>query len=234
MIKKHGQSILCGKKIIQELLLSDFKNNISALLLSSKFKEDFFRTVKLPENFFINLYVFTPELFSQIDFSGCKDAALLINVPEIPDWKDDAKGVTLFLPLADPENLGAAMRSAAAFDFNDIVLLEEAANPYHGKTIRASAGEQFHLSLHRGPSIQNLKSRLPIFALDTDGTDIDEAKWPDHFGLLTGMEGTGIPDSITVTKIKIPVSKNIDSLNASVALGIALYEIKKTIQRRRT
>jgi len=114
------------------------------------------------------------------------------------------------------------------------VLLEESANPFHGKTIRASAGEQFHLSLKKGPSIRTLKSRVPLYALDMNGKNIETVQWPERFGLLTGMEGTGIPEDIIAERVKIPLSQNTESLNASVALGIALYEIRKSIQRRRT
>ncbi|MDH5656540.1 MAG: 16S rRNA (guanine(527)-N(7))-methyltransferase RsmG [Spirochaetia bacterium] len=234
MIKKHGQSLFCGKKIMQELIYSNYRDLISSIIITEKNRESFFQHMEIPESMKFNLQVLPQELFNQVDFYGCRDALMLINLPEIPDWIEEKSGITVFLPLSDPENLGAAFRSCAAFDFQNIVLLNEAAHPFHGKCIRSSAGELFHLSLQKGPSINQLKSKMPIFALDPEGEPIDEVEWPENFGLLTGMEGQGIPIKNDFKKIKIPVSKNIESLNASVALGIALFEIRKSIQRRRT
>ena len=70
----------------------------------------------------------------------------------MPEWKAREglpRGVRCFVPFQDPENVGAVIRSAVAFGAVPIVLLAEAANPCHPKSIRASGGMVFKANLLR-------------------------------------------------------------------------------------
>ena len=82
----------------------------------------------------------------------------------MPDWSDDAPwpdGCTLFIPFQDPENVGAVIRSAAAFGVARVVLLKEAAHPFHPRSSRAAGSALFQVPLYQGPSIRNRSSRKP-------------------------------------------------------------------------
>lgn len=235
MIKKHKNTLVCGRKIIQEMILEPEKIKIEAVIISQKSQETFYKEISLPENFDAEIWILAGNLFNQLDQPGCRDYALLIQTPEIPAWEDGDEdfqsGPTVFLPFSDPENLGAALRSCAAFSFQQIVLLEESAHPYHTKTIRSASGEQFHLKLKSGPKLSELHTSFPLFSLDKNGRNIDEIKWPEKFGILTGMEGTGLPDTIQTERVSISIADEVESLNASVSLGIALYEIRRYLRR---
>jgi 16S rRNA (guanine527-N7)-methyltransferase len=64
---------------------------------------------------------------------------------------------------------------------------------------------------------------LPIVALSGEGRDVAEFAFPGAFGLLPGVEGTGLPEHLRSNSVAIPVSDAVESLNAATAAGIALY-----------
>ena len=123
----------------------------------------------------------------------------MVVVDPLTPW-DPAReraGLTLFLPLGDPENLGAALRSAAAFSVERVVLLEEAAHPFHPRAIRAAAGACFDLALRSGPSLEALIEAPPpdldLLVLDRDGEPLDSVPAAADRGLVVGEEGRGVP-----------------------------------------
>jgi 16S rRNA (guanine527-N7)-methyltransferase len=153
---------------------------------------------------------------------------LLVNVPPIPAWSDDEPwpvGCTLFIPFQDPENVGAALRSAAAFGVSRVVLLRSAAHPFHPKSSRAAGSSFFQVPLFQGPSIHDLQSRhVPIIALDTSGPELRDSPFPSRFGLVVGVEGPGLPDHLRRgERRRIAMAAGVESLNAATAAAIALY-----------
>ena len=133
------------------------------------------------------------------------------------------EGCTIFLPFQDPENVGAAIRSAVAFGAAQVILLAESAHPYHPKSLRASGGAVVHAKLLEGPSLKDLPESLPLVALSTDGRDLSGFVFPESFGLLVGMEGPGLPEKWKKHALAIPISHDVESLNAATAAAIALY-----------
>ena len=240
MIKKHKRTLVCGYKIVCETV-EKYSDSVLSLIFPNN--DDFFLKTShglrihekiLNQHPFISsetaIWALSPELFKQIDILNTGPPLLLCSIPVLNEWESrmETSGCILFLPLSDPDNLGAAMRTAAAFEINRLVLLKEAANPFHVKSIRASAGAVFGVELFNGPSIFDLDTApLPLFALDKRGNNIDEVKLPEQFGLLIGQEGSGIPDRSDIQKIAVPISENVESLNAAVALGIALYQVSR-------
>jgi len=163
-----------------------------------------------------------------LDTAGTHAPLLMVRTPEMPAWDDAAawpEGCTLFVPFQDPENVGAVLRSAAAFGVPRVVLLREAAHPFHPKAARAAGTALFQVEMLRGPSIQDLASgHAPIIALDADGPDLNSVPWPDRFGLVPGVEGPGLPGVLRKgPKRRIPMAPGVESLNAAVATAVALY-----------
>ena len=122
-------------------------------------------------------------LFKQLDVVGTHAPLLLVSVPEIARWSDEdpwPEGCTLFVPFQDPENVGAVIRSAAAFGVARVVLLREAAHPFHPRSSRAAGPALFQVPLCQGPSLAELRVKnVPLIALDTTGPELSEAPFPD-------------------------------------------------------
>jgi len=171
-------------------------------------------------------YQLAPPLYETLDLFGTSYPIVLVKIEEVPKWTPSeglSEGCTLFVPFQDPENVGAVIRSAVAFGAAEIVLLAEAANPFHPKSVRASGGAVFRANLLEGPSIQDLPDDLPVVPLSKEGKRISDFKFPAKFGLLPGIEGPGLPDRFRKTAVSIPISRQVESLNAVVATAVALF-----------
>jgi RNA methyltransferase, TrmH family len=170
---------------------------------------------------------FSDALFDELDPFGVPDLIAAFEKPTCPAW-NPAETTTeplLLLATQNPSNLGACLRSAAAFGFKNVVTLKEAASPFHSKVIRSSMGAVFSLDIKRGPSIKDLSSlNVPIIALDLHGESIRNFQFPANPIFLVGEEGAGIPTQNGFTQLTIPMSPGIDSLNAAVSCSILLYE----------
>ncbi|HEY7224438.1 MAG TPA: 23S rRNA (guanosine(2251)-2'-O)-methyltransferase RlmB [Micromonosporaceae bacterium] len=142
--------------------------------------------------------------------------------------------------VTDPRNLGAVVRSAAAFGAQGVFLPERRAAGMTATAWRTSAGAAARLPISQ---VTNLTRSLvsckeagfTIVGLDADGaTDLyalDAALSP--LVVVVGSEGRGLSRLVGATcdlRVSIPISSTVDSLNASVAAAIALAEVA----RRRT
>jgi TrmH family RNA methyltransferase len=135
--------------------------------------------------------------------------------------------------IQDPGNLGAILRSAAAFGFQEALLGPGCADPFHPKALRGSMGAAFLLPLRRVEALVPDGGRW--FALDggPGAVPLAEADLSDPLRLWVGNEGHGwqgvsLPEG--VQRLAIPIL-SMESLNAAVAAGIACYEVARRSTR---
>ena len=135
--------------------------------------------------------------------------------------------------IQDPGNLGAVLRSAAAFGFDEVVLGPGCADPFDPKALRGAMGAAFLLPIRRCESVGAVLDGGHWIALEggEGATPLAKADLSEPIRLLVGNEGHGwrgveLPSS--VTKAAIPI-EGVERLNASVAVGIACFE---TARRR--
>lgn len=128
--------------------------------------------------------------------------------------------------LQDPGNLGALLRSAAAFGFQEVLLGPGCADPFHPRALRGSMGAAFLLPLRRVAALVPDPGRW--YALDggPGALPLAEADLSEPLRLWVGNEGhgwSGVPLPEGVRRLAIPI-QGVESLNAAVAAGIACYE----------
>ena len=218
-VRKHGQALIAGPRIIAEVR-DRFPGRVLAWITDD--------SQSPPADETVEWYRLSKPLFKELDVAGTSSPLLLVSVPPLPAWSDDEpwpEGCTLFIPFQDPENVGAVIRSAAAFGVARVVLLKESAHPFHPKSSRAAGTALFQVPLHEGPSIQELASRqVPLIALDNSGPELDESPFPSRFGLVVGVEGPGLPERLRLgQRRRIPIASAVESLNAATAAAVALY-----------
>lgn len=219
-VRKQNRAIVSGAKQVAEVLAS-FPERCDAWISSSVQNPP---PPDSPPG--LSWYQVAPPLFQTLDMFGTNAPLLVVKTKPIPVWDPGEgflEGCTVLVPFQDPENVGTVIRSSVAFGASRIVLLEESANPYHPKAVRASGGAVFHAELMQGPALDDLPNDLPLVPLSSEGADIASFIFPKSFGLLPGMEGPGLPEHLRARAVAIPMSCEVESLNASTATAIALY-----------
>ncbi|KPK26022.1 MAG: hypothetical protein AMJ61_10180 [Desulfobacterales bacterium SG8_35_2] len=141
--------------------------------------------------------------------------------------------------IQDPHNLGAIIRSAVAAGVHGIILPKDRTASITGTVIKVSAGAVYHINICRVTnlvtSFKELKEHgIWIFGTTKDATQsIYDADLTVSACLVIGGEGKGLRPLVAKQcdlHITIPMQGSLDSLNASVAAGIVLFEIVR--QRR--
>ncbi len=143
--------------------------------------------------------------------------------------------------VTDPQNLGAAARSAEAAGVAMLVSRERRAAPVTPAAIRASAGALLHLPIARVTNLtrtlQTLQSLgFTVVGLDEDAPKsiLDEAAPDGRLALVLGAEGTGISRLVREhcdLLVSLPMRGSVQSLNASAALAAALFAYVLTRRR---
>ena len=135
--------------------------------------------------------------------------------------------------IQDPGNLGAILRSAAAFGFQEALLGPLCADPFSPKALRGSMGAAFLMPLRRTEQLTLDAGRW--YALDggPGAVPLADANLDAPLRLLVGNEGHGwqgaaLPSGIQ--RVAIPIA-GVESLNAAVAAGIACFETARRAQR---
>ncbi|WP_457051226.1 23S rRNA (guanosine(2251)-2'-O)-methyltransferase RlmB [Geodermatophilus sp. SYSU D01036] len=135
--------------------------------------------------------------------------------------------------VTDPRNLGAVVRSAAAFDAHGVVVPQRRAVGMTASAWRTSAGAAARLPVARAVNLARALASYQDAGLQTVGLagdgDVDIADYDglaDPVALVVGAEGAGLSRLVRErcdVVVRIPIARDTESLNVSVAASIALY-----------
>lgn len=137
--------------------------------------------------------------------------------------------------VTDPHNIGAVLRSAAAFGADGLILPTRRSGGLGATSWKVSAGAAAHVPSARVPNLVSALKKCKeqgffVVGLDGDGdADIRGLNLAtEPLVVVTGAEGAGLSRLVRETcdvVVSIPMSKQVESLNAAVATGIVLYEV---------
>ena len=139
--------------------------------------------------------------------------------------------------VMDPRNLGAVVRSAAAFGAHGVVVPARRAAGMTAAACKTSAGAAARVTVARATNLNRAlqsyrDAGLYVVGLDARGpsdlADVEVAAEP--LVLVVGSEGKGLSRLVRETcdvVARIPIGGHTESLNAGVAAGIALYEVSR-------
>jgi TrmH family RNA methyltransferase len=170
--------------------------------------------------------------------------AALVEPPKW-NWVDilnpPGQGAPLILVLAglqDPGNLGTILRSAEAFGATGVVSLPGTVSAWNPKAVRASAGSVFRVPLAAASAEECLaklrETGVKVWTTAVRGAEaVHTIDLAGPVALLIGNEGNGVPEELAAQAdgaLTIPCPGAVESLNASIAASVLLYEAAR--QRR--
>ncbi|MHC1716600.1 MAG: TrmH family RNA methyltransferase [Candidatus Dojkabacteria bacterium] len=151
-------------------------------------------------------------------------------------YECELAGKSNHLVLVNPSNtgnLGTIIRTMLGFEFKDLAIIRPGVDIFEPKVVRSSMGSLFRINFKYFNSIQEYMERYSgrnIYPFMLDGAkDISEVEFKEPFSFIQGNEGSGLPDEFKSLgqSIFIPHSKDIDSLNLSVATSIGMWEFSR-------
>jgi len=215
--------IVEGIKQVDEAIKE--KSRIEKIVLSENFleKEKYkdFETIEVPE-----------KLFNEMTDTITPQGILAVVSKKENMEIDYSKDFILILDnIQDPGNLGTIIRTADSCDLGQIVVSKDTVDSYSPKVIRSTMGSSFRINVIEKDlkeAIEEIKShgyKVIVTSLQTDKSiyDVDYSKT----AIIIGNEANGVRENIlnkADLKVKIPMLGKTESLNASVAASIMMYE----------
>lgn len=142
--------------------------------------------------------------------------------------------------VQDPGNLGTILRTVDSANLKQIILSKDSADSYNPKVVRSTMGAIFRVNIIEADSLKEMLQeakknnfKVMVTSLDTKNSiyDVDYSKKV----IVIGNEANGVSkevQAIADEKVKIPMLGKTESLNASVAAGIMIYEyVRKKLDK---
>jgi len=184
-----------------------------------------------------DVYVVKDSLFKTISDTITPSGIMAICKKQAPSLQSllakKPSFVLVLEDLKDPGNLGTIIRTAEAANVDFIVLTKNSVDVYNRKVLRSTAGAIFYIPIVQNADIKDMASLKEAgFTLVSSSLcasqhhyDLDMTK---NIAIVIGNEATGLSEKmfdITQQRVKIPMLGKSESLNASVAAGILIYEV---------
>ena len=239
-----SEDLVAGRNAVMEMLKGN--RSVNRLLVANGSSEGSMREIiALAKEKGINIQFYDR---SKLDAMapGIRHQGVLAQVPpvqyaeledilQIARDRNEPPFIVLLDELEDPHNLGAILRTADAAGVHGVLIPKHRSCPLSATVAKTSAGAVEHVPVARiGNMVQTIKKLkkegLWVAAADMDGTDYYDTDLTGSLLLVIGSEGQGVGRLIKEQcdfVVRIPMVGKINSLNASVAGSILMYEAMK-------
>lgn len=221
--RKEGFCLVESYKIVKELI----EKNLVTHLFFTQEKEYLFEKIN------INKDIISSSIAKYLSDTMTTDGVFALC--KIPKYTPKIHNRFLILDtIQDPTNMGAIIRSACAFGFDQIFSLN-CVYPYTQKCIRCSMGQIFNVNFVES-NYENLikfknENNIKFVCADMNGLELSKFEHTnENIGLIIGNEGQGVSDIMRENAdyfVSIPMKNGVESLNASVSASIIMYYLKK-------
>lgn len=164
-----------------------------------------------------------------IDFEYCNVEDIL----KVANDRAEAPFVVLLDGIEDPHNLGAIIRTCECAGVHGIIIPKQRACQVNETVVRTSAGAIANMKIARVTNLKEAVDTLKeaglwIYVSETGGENIYKQNLTGPIGIVVGSEGNGVKPSLRTYCdgiITLPLKGNVNSLNASVASALCVYEV---------
>lgn len=183
-----------------------------------------------------NYYSLSEKLFKEISDTESPQgimAVLKARNWNLPDIIEDRNNILVLESLQDPGNMGTIIRTADAAGITGVILSKGCVDIYNPKVLRSTMGSVFRVPIYISndlhETIQTMKSKgIKVYAAHLKGNiNYFEANFKVNTAIVIGNEANGISDDVAEVSdmlVKIPMIGRAESLNASVAASLLMYE----------
>ena len=232
--------IIEGIKLIKEAIVENVK--IRQIVMCENFadnkdldKDTLYEIAKY------NLIYVTEKVFNLItDVKTPQGIIAVIEKGNVDKKIDYSQDIIIALDgIQDPGNLGTILRTVDSANLNQIILSKNSADPYNPKVVRSTMGGIFRINIIEVDSLEEtLKEikknnfKIMVTSLDTNNSIYDVEYFKKV--IVIGNEANGVSTEVQKLadeKVKIPMLGKTESLNASVATGIMIYEYVRRKER---
>ena len=216
--------VIEGKKLLVEAIKENIKIDYGLV------DENSTELIQFCEQNSIKYFVVDGNILPSLSDTQTPQGIVCVCYQNTQDFALPSGNCLILERLQDPGNLGAIMRSCAAFGFGDVYMID-CVDPYSEKVVRSSMGNMFKLSLHK-TTFEQIKQHKKEFdakflVADMIGKNLSRNCLPkSRFAVIIGNEGNGVSDeimSLADKTLSIPMQNGVESLNASVSASIIMY-----------
>ncbi|MCI8545010.1 MAG: 23S rRNA (guanosine(2251)-2'-O)-methyltransferase RlmB [Bacilli bacterium] len=224
-----------GKNVVTEILKK--KEKIDKIYISEHFRDNFIESSI--QNLKINTEILPKKELDKL--ANGNHQGIIVSVPdyqycELQELLGKENPFLILLDhLEDPHNLGAIIRTSEAAGVDGIIIPKNRSVSVNATVLKTSAGAAKNMKI---AMVTNLKQTIEylkrqgfwIVGTDMEGTDFEKLDYHGKIAIVIGNEGSGMSRLVKESCdfiASIPMYGEINSLNASVAAGIMIYEAVK-------
>ena len=219
--KEEKQYVVEGLKMVNEAI--KYNQKIALIVKAESFNLELLPSSS-PE------IIVTDSVFSYLSDEKTPQGVLAVIELENEPLKAPTKNALLLDGIQDPGNIGTIIRTAAAAGYQDIYLIS-CVDPYSPKAVRASMSGIYFVNIYKGDynEVFDAIKNLDLIVADMNGENVFDYQVKNDYCIAVGNEANGVSqivkDKANVV-LSIPMSENVESLNAAVAISLMMYKLK--------
>lgn len=241
--KEDGVFVVEGMKMFLETPDNLIKNIYISQFLYDELQENVQKKLALAEKYGADIEIVSDSVFKSVSDTVTPQGIMcIVRQPQYSLEELVCKENPMFIvleDLQDPGNLGTIMRTAEGAGVTAVVMNKGTVDLFNPKVIRSTMGAIFRVPFVCVEDLEEVISLLKINNIKTyaahlqDSVDYVNPSYIEGTAFLIGNEGNGLTEKISQKAdkyVKIPMEGKVESLNASIAAALLMYEAYR--QRR--